>query len=134
MAARGAGLAEVVLADVCEIGEVNLGTRSHPLDGVFDALRSHAVTIATVISEVNITDDISACDTGSQPRWHTAMPTTRTLNGGDPVEETLGLRSMIRIVKSFVEPFGGQHAEPFHISAALWQAIGFTTTCSGSAN
>jgi len=51
---------------------------------------------------------------------------TLPMIGVDPVEETLGLRSMDRIVKSFVEPFGGQHAEPFHISAALeyrWDAL-----------
>jgi hypothetical protein len=39
--------------------------------------------------------------------------------GVDPVEETLGLRSMDRVVKSFVDPSGGQHTEPFHVSAAL---------------
>lgn len=46
--------------------------------------------------------------------------------GVDPVEESLGLRSMERVVKSFVEPFGGQHAEPFHVAAELayrWDAL-----------
>ncbi len=46
--------------------------------------------------------------------------------GVELVEEFLGLRSMERVVKSFVEPFGGQHAEPFHVTAALayrWDAL-----------
>jgi len=30
--------------------------------------------------------------------------------GMDPVEESLELRSMDRVVKSFVEPFSGRHA------------------------
>jgi hypothetical protein len=57
--------------------------------------------------------------------WALRESTLPTL-GVDPVEETLGLRSMDRVVKSFVEPFGGQQAEPFHVSAALeyrWDAL-----------
>ncbi len=46
--------------------------------------------------------------------------------GMDPIEESVGLRSMERSVKSFVEPFGGQHGAPFHVTAALeyrWDAL-----------
>lgn len=46
--------------------------------------------------------------------------------GVDPIEETLALRSTDRRVKSSVEPFGGQQAEPFHVVAALsyrWDAL-----------
>lgn len=42
------------------------------------------------------------------------------------IQETLDLRTTDRTCKSFVEPFGGQHAEPFHITAALelrWDAL-----------
>ncbi len=59
--------------------------------------------------------------------WISALrESTLPLLGAEPVEEMLGLRSMDRVVKSFVEPFGGQHAEPFHVSAALeyrWDAL-----------
>lgn len=46
--------------------------------------------------------------------------------GVDPVDETLDLRSTDRICKSAVLPLGGQHAEPFHVTAALefrWDAL-----------
>jgi hypothetical protein len=46
--------------------------------------------------------------------------------GVEPVEESLGLRAMERHVRSVVEPFGGQHAGPFHVTAALayrWDAL-----------
>jgi hypothetical protein len=33
--------------------------------------------------------------------------------------ETLGLRSMARTFETFVEPVGGQEAEPFHVGGAL---------------
>ncbi len=58
---------------------------------------------------------------------------TLPILGGEPVEENLGLRSMERVVKSFVEPFGGQHAAPFHVSAALeyrWDALQTARTAS----
>jgi hypothetical protein len=59
--------------------------------------------------------------------WISALrESTLPLLGAKPVEEMLGLRSMDRVVKSFVEPFGGQHAEPFQVSAALeyrWDAL-----------
>jgi hypothetical protein len=45
--------------------------------------------------------------------------------GGERVEESLSLCAMDRVVKSFVGPFGGPHAPPFHVSAALeyrWDA------------
>lgn len=41
-------------------------------------------------------------------------------------EETLELRSLDRIFETFVEPLGGQEAEPFRVSAALswrWDAL-----------
>lgn len=44
----------------------------------------------------------------------------------EPIEETLDLRTTDRTCKAFVEPFGGQHAEPFHVTAALefrWDAL-----------
>lgn len=46
--------------------------------------------------------------------------------GAEHVQETLDLRTMDRVVKSFVEPPGGRRMEPFHVSAALayrWNAI-----------
>lgn len=49
-----------------------------------------------------------------------------SIMGPEPIEETLDLRTTDRTCKAFVEPFGGQHAEPFHITAALrfrWDAL-----------
>lgn len=46
--------------------------------------------------------------------------------GVEPIEETIDLRTMDRTCESLVEPFSGQHAEPFHITAALkfrWDAL-----------
>jgi hypothetical protein len=46
--------------------------------------------------------------------------------GVEPIEETLDLRTLGRTCKTYVEPFGGQHAEPFHVTAALefrWDAL-----------
>jgi hypothetical protein len=46
--------------------------------------------------------------------------------GVTPIAETLDLRSTDRTCQSFVEPFGRQDAEPFHVTAALkftWNAL-----------
>ena len=39
--------------------------------------------------------------------------------GVEPIDETIDLRTMDRTCESLVELFGGQHAGPFHITAAL---------------
>lgn len=43
---------------------------------------------------------------------------TLPLLSGEPVDENVSLRAMDRVVKSFVGPFGGQHAAPFHLGGA----------------
>jgi hypothetical protein len=51
---------------------------------------------------------------------------TLPIIGVDLIDETLDLRSTDRICKSAVGPSGGQHAEPFHVTAALefrWDAL-----------
>jgi len=51
---------------------------------------------------------------------------TLPIIGVDAVDETLDMRSTDRVCKSAVMPFGGQHAEPFHVTAALkfrWDAL-----------
>ena len=58
--------------------------------------------------------------------WVQAVRSALPLAGVEPVEESLELRSMDRVVRSFVEPHGGQHARPFHVSAELgfrWDAL-----------
>lgn len=59
--------------------------------------------------------------------WTWALRESRLpIIGAEPIAETLDLRSTDRTCKSFVEPFGGQHAEPFHVTAALefrWDAL-----------
>jgi hypothetical protein len=48
------------------------------------------------------------------------------IGGVSPVQETLDLRSMDRMCKSYVEPLGRQDAEPFHVTAELsfrWSAL-----------
>lgn len=50
------------------------------------------------------------------------LPMIGGIGGG---EETLDLRSMDRRYKVYVEPIGGQHVEPFHVTAKLswrWRA------------
>jgi hypothetical protein len=46
-------------------------------------------------------------------------------------KETLDLRSMDRAFESYVEPLGGQEAEPFHVAATLswrWDAVATAPT------
>lgn len=46
--------------------------------------------------------------------------------GVDPIQESVDLRTMDRTCESFVEPFGGQDTEPFHVTASLswrWGSI-----------
>lgn len=46
--------------------------------------------------------------------------------GPEPIDETLDLRTTDRTCRTFVEPFGSQHAESFHVTAALefrWDAL-----------
>jgi hypothetical protein len=54
--------------------------------------------------------------------WNEALRESRlpSIGGVDGGEETLDLRSMDRTYQVYVEPLGGQHQQPFHVTAKLW--------------
>jgi hypothetical protein len=60
--------------------------------------------------------------------WDEALRESRlpAIGGRDGGEERLDLRSMDRSYEVYVEPIGGQHLEPFHVTAALswrWSSV-----------
>ena len=55
-------------------------------------------------------------------RRESGLPLVSAYDG----DETLDVRSLGRTFETFVEPLGGQEAEPFHVAASLswrWDAV-----------